>query len=149
MNEVKTSTNEAGHRILTVTTAAPTVEATLTWTWNLTQEPDAFMHASTEVIRTLCQHVFLVEADRDQWRRRAETAAKRVREVADEFTKRLDKMEAQVTKVRALHARVYGSAGDEVWGRSPRCDECRVAWPCPTLQALVSDPTDPKEAQDG
>lgn len=56
--EVNAFVNNGGHKIIRVTeigNGLPTV-----WSWDLTSEPDAFMHVSTDVVRAICQHVFIL-----------------------------------------------------------------------------------------
>lgn len=131
MKEVKTLINSDGHRIIQVVEGDQIV-----WGWNLTVEPDAFMHVSTEAVRALCQHTFTMESELSKQQRRAEQAHLEEAKVVTSFGKRLNELERQVTEVRALHHK-----NADGW-----CAACTQQpdgqWPCPTIRALASDPVE-------
>lgn len=143
--EVNAFVNNGGHKMIRVTeigNGLPTV-----WSWNLTSEPDAFMHVSTDVVRAICQHVFILVEELAKQQRRAESAHLEEAKVVTSFGTRITELERQVTGVRALHESV---ALDGVLF----CTECsaltnpdpdlHVPWPCPTIKALASDPAGKK-----
>lgn len=131
MKEVKAIINSDGHRIIQVVE-----DDQILWGWNLTVEPAAFMHVSTEAVRALCQHVFATEMELAKQQRRAESLFNDQAKVVTSFSKRIDELERQVTAVRALHHR-----NAQGW-----CAACTQQpdgqWPCPTLRALASDPVE-------
>lgn len=48
--------------------------------------------------------------------------------------RQIAEVEAAIGRVRAVHR--VSTLHDVVPGRAPYCENCRFAWPCPTVQAL-------------
>jgi predicted RNase H-like nuclease (RuvC/YqgF family) len=64
---------------------------------------------------------------RDRARMEFRFADQAIQDLADQYAKRTDALEAKVEAVRALH---------RATGPGPVCQECGYGWPCPTVKAL-------------